>query len=92
MDGGTWYATVHGVAKSRTPLSDLTFTFLLLCGKDSQPQWIVLSIWTRLKHMVRDPGFPKHLAVWHLLDRAYAYLLVVFCVAKQTWVCCFCAQ
>ena len=28
MDGGGWWATVHGVAKSRTPLSDLTFTNL----------------------------------------------------------------
>ena len=27
MDGGTWWATVHGVAKSRTQLSDFTFTF-----------------------------------------------------------------
>ena len=30
MDGGAWWATVHGVAKSRTRLSDFTFfqTFL----------------------------------------------------------------
>ena len=27
MDGGAWKATVHGVAKSRTRLSDFTFTF-----------------------------------------------------------------
>ena len=27
MDGGAWWAAVHGVAKSRTPPSDLTFTF-----------------------------------------------------------------
>ena len=27
MDGGAWRATVHGVAKSRTQLSDFTFTF-----------------------------------------------------------------
>ena len=26
MDGGAWWATVHGVAKSRTRLSDFTFT------------------------------------------------------------------
>ena len=26
-DGGAWWATVHGVAKSRTRLSDFTFTF-----------------------------------------------------------------
>ena len=27
MDGGAWWAAVHGVSKSRTWLSDLTFTF-----------------------------------------------------------------
>ena len=27
MDGGAWGAAVHGVAKSRTRLSDFTFTF-----------------------------------------------------------------
>ena len=27
MGGGAWWAAVHGVAKSRTHLSDFTFTF-----------------------------------------------------------------
>ena len=27
MDRGAWWAAVHGVAKSRTRLSDFTFTF-----------------------------------------------------------------
>ena len=27
MDRGTWWAIVHGVAKSQTRLSDFTFTF-----------------------------------------------------------------
>ena len=27
MDGGAWWAAVHGVAKSQTQLSDFTFTF-----------------------------------------------------------------
>ena len=27
MDGGAWWAAVHEVAKSRTRLSDVTFTF-----------------------------------------------------------------
>ena len=27
MDGGAWWVTVHGVAKSWTRLSDFTFTF-----------------------------------------------------------------
>ena len=29
MDGGTWWATVHGVAKRRTRLNDFTFTFTI---------------------------------------------------------------
>ena len=39
MDGGAWWATVHGVTKSRTRLSDLTqssyFTLLLLPSQDT---------------------------------------------------------
>ena len=27
VDGGAWWAAVHGVAKSRTRLSNFTFTF-----------------------------------------------------------------
>ena len=27
MDGGAWWAAIHGVAKSRTLLSDFAFTF-----------------------------------------------------------------
>ena len=29
MDGGAWWATVHGVLKSRTRLSNFTFTFCI---------------------------------------------------------------
>ena len=27
MEGGAWWATVHGIVKSRTQLSNFTFTF-----------------------------------------------------------------
>ena len=30
MDGGAWWATVHGVAKSWTRLNNFTFTFSLI--------------------------------------------------------------
>ena len=30
MDRGAWWATVHGMAKSRTQLNDFTFTFQVL--------------------------------------------------------------
>ena len=42
MDGGAWWATVHGVAKSQTQLSDFTFTFTLVrChpSETSTVQW-----------------------------------------------------
>ena len=35
MDGGAWWATAHGVAKSRTPLNVFTFTFHGSHGKES---------------------------------------------------------
>ena len=34
MDGGAWWATVHGVTKSQTQLSDFTFTFILGHSQD----------------------------------------------------------
>ena len=41
MDRGTWYATVHGVAKSRTRLSDfiylLTYLFRLVYVVPNNP-------------------------------------------------------
>ena len=31
VDREAWWATVHGVAESRTQLSDITFTFTCVC-------------------------------------------------------------
>ena len=42
MDGGAWWAAVHGVAKSRTRLSDFTFHFHAL-GKEIAPRSSVLA-------------------------------------------------
>ena len=38
MDGGAWWARVHGVANNQTRLSDFTFTFKLTCGETSELQ------------------------------------------------------
>ena len=43
MDGGAWWAAVHGVAKSRTRLSDFTFTFRFhALEKEMQPTPVFL--------------------------------------------------
>ena len=45
MDGGAWWAAVHGVTKSRTLLSDFTFTFYFhslekeMATHSSVPAW-----------------------------------------------------
>ena len=45
MDGGAWWAAVHGVPKSRTRLSDFTFTFHFhalekeMAAHSSVPAW-----------------------------------------------------
>ena len=39
MDRGTWKAAVHGVAKSRTRLSDFTFTFIPVPEEISSKKW-----------------------------------------------------
>ena len=42
MDGGAWWAAVHGVAKSRTRLSDFTFTFRFALRRKWQPTPVFL--------------------------------------------------
>ena len=37
VDGGAWWATVHGVAKSQTQLSDFTFTLYITFCLDFSP-------------------------------------------------------
>ena len=39
MDGGAWLATVHGVAKSRTQLSDFTSLHFTIPKKRERAQW-----------------------------------------------------
>ena len=37
MDGGAWWAIVHGVAKSRTRLSNFTYLLILKIDPDPSP-------------------------------------------------------
>ena len=41
IDGEAWWATVHGVAKSRTQLSDFTFTYFLRTSPNPENQTII---------------------------------------------------
>ena len=63
-DWGVWWATVHGVAKSQTQLSD--FTFILL------PQWLSKDNrihcepgWIKNSYLLTEKGHDKH---WWVFD------------------------
>ena len=45
MDGGAWWAAVHGVAKSRTRLSDFTFTFLFHALEEEMATHSIVLAW-----------------------------------------------
>ena len=57
IDRGAWWATVHGVAKSRTRLSDFTFTFTTLYGHSSWHPWNynsnIKDHWSQVSHYDR---------------------------------------
>ena len=56
MDGGAWWAAVHGVAKSQTRLSDFTFPFHAL-EKEMPTQSIVFA-W-RIPGIEEPGGLPS---------------------------------
>ena len=56
MDGGAWWAAVHGVAKNQTQLSDFTFHFHAL-GKEIATYSSVLA-W-RIPGMGEPGGLPS---------------------------------
>ena len=60
MDGGAWWATVHGVAKSQTRLSDFTFhkgwLYLLLDSKELK--WDKPEFWGKPSQICRIQSSP----------------------------------
>ena len=71
MEGGAWWATVHGVAKSWTRLSDFTFTVLLgSCFIKLSRVIFINSVHTR-----HPPGRPQTCNEGHTLRKIYTLSL-----------------
>ena len=58
MDGGAWWAAVHGVAKSRTRLSNLTFTFHFHASEKEMASHSSVLVW-RIPGMGEPGGLPS---------------------------------
>ena len=58
MDGGAWWAAVHGVAKSQTQLSDFTFTFYFHALEKEMATHSSVLAW-RIPGMVEPGGLPS---------------------------------
>ena len=57
-DGGAWLAAVHGVAKSRTQLSDFTFTFHFHALEKEMATHSSVLAW-RIPEMEEPSGLPS---------------------------------
>ena len=58
MDGGAWWAAVHGVARSRAQLSDFTFTFHFHALEKEMATHSSVLTW-RIPGMVEPGGLPS---------------------------------
>ena len=58
MDGGAWWAAVHGVAESRTRLSDFTFTFHFHALEEEMAPHSSVLAW-RIPGMGEPGGLPS---------------------------------
>ena len=58
MDGGAWWAAVHGVTKSRTRLSDFTFTFHVHALEKEMATHSSVLAW-RIPEMGEPGGLPS---------------------------------
>ena len=57
MDSGAWWATVHEVAKSRTRLSDLTFTSQLSIYGSEQKLWKYMLEMDKIQMLNKEPTY-----------------------------------
>ena len=83
MDGGAWWAAVHGVAKSPTRLSDFTFTFhFYALEKEMATHSSVLAWripWTEKPGRLQSMGSHRVGQDWSDLAGSFNYNLTVFC-------------
>ena len=85
MDGGAWWAAVHGVAKSRIRLSDFTFTFHFHALEKEMATHSSVLAW-RIPGMGEPDGLPSmgshRVGHWSDLAAAAAVLFISICILQ----------
>ena len=83
MDGGAWWAAVHGVARSRTQLSDFTFTFHFHALEKAMATHSSVLAW-RIPGMEEPGGLPSMgLQSLTRLKRLSSSSSKIYCVPPQ---------
>ena len=91
MDGGTWWAAVHGVAKSQTQLSDFTFTFHFHALEKEMATYSSVLAW-RIPGTGKPGGLPSlgsHRFGHDWTDLAAAAAILIHQTALHS--CCSCS-
>ena len=86
MDGGAWWAAVHGVAKSRTWLSDFTFTFHFHALEKEMATHSSVLAW-RIPGMAEPGGLPS--MGLHRVGHNWSDLAAVAAADLRPDQCCF---
>ena len=100
MDRGAWWATVHGIAKSRTWISDFTFTFTLhpinlkTKGKERKKKQtnkkknsvdIIKKCFWRKHYSLWVPGFWGQTTWILILSRSFNLIRLLINMSKPWW-------
>ena len=82
MDGGAWWAAVHGVAKSRTQLNNFTFTFHFHALEKEMPAHSSVLAWS-------IPGMGEPGELWslglHRVRHDWSNLAAAAAAAGRKW-------
>ena len=85
VDGGAWWAAVHGVTKSQTWLSDFTFTFYFHALEKEMATHSSVLAW-RIPGMVEPDGLPSMGS--HRVGHNWSDLAAAAAAAAALWIQC----
>ena len=85
MDGGAWWAAVHGVTKSRTRLSDFTFTFYFHALEKEMATHSSVLAW-RIPGTAEPGGLPSMGS--HRVGHDWSNLATYSCMYLSELCCC----